>query len=64
MVLVARDAAKEPDITVLILTLDETILLALILRTEPAATPRYRTAEDVKLRDDIMNGIRKTGLGV
>ena len=63
MAIVARDGAVPPDMTVLILTLDETILLALILRTEPEPHV-FRTQEEVKLRDDIMQEIRKSGLGV
>ena len=63
MVMVARNPAVEPDTTVIILTLDETILLALILRAEPQRT-EWRTQEEIKLRDDIMHEIRKTGLGV
>ena len=63
MVMVARNPAVEPDTTVIILTLDETILLALILRTEPEPHV-WRTEEEIKLRDDIMHEIRKTGLGV
>ena len=63
MAIVARDGAVHPDMTVLILTLDETILLALILRTEPEPHV-FRTQEEVKLRDDIMQEIRKSGLGV
>jgi hypothetical protein len=65
MAIVARNPEVDPDITCIILTLDETILLALILRTEPELLlGNFRTAEDIKLRDDIMHGIRKTGLGV
>jgi hypothetical protein len=63
MAIVARNPEVDPDITCVILTLDETILLALILRTEPEPHV-WRTAEEIKLRDDIMQGIRKTGLGV
>ena len=63
MAWVARNPAVDPNVTCIVLNLDETILLALILRTEPGRT-EWRTQEEIKLRDDIMHEIRKTGLGV
>ena len=63
MAMVARDPAVDPNVTCIVLNLDETILLALILRAEPQRT-EWRTQEEIKLRDDIMHEIRKTGLGV
>ena len=63
MAMVARNPAVDPNVTCIVLDLDETILLALILRTEPEPHV-WRTEEEIKLRDDIMHEIRKTGLGV
>jgi hypothetical protein len=63
MVEVVRNSEVNPDITCIVLNLEETILLALILKTEPERG-EWRTQEEIGLRDNIMHEIRKTGLGV
>ena len=60
MVMVARDPNVDPNVTCIVLSLEETINLARLLKV----IPEGGNSDAGILRDGILLEIRKTGLGV